>query len=407
MHDEYNALIQQGTWTLVFLPPTKKLLVANGCFVSRKILMVPLLGIKPEKEVYMHQPIGFVDNTHPSMVCKINKALYGLKQAPRAWFSTFSSFLLIQGFKANHCDSSLFVKKTCHFITILLMYVDDILVTGNDSYYIFTLITQMHSTFFMKELGLLKYFLGISVTSSFSSYFLSQKKYATEMLVKASMTNCKSSPSPMTFKSSIDQEDFPFSHPSLYRSLIGALQYLTITRPDLAFVVNHACQFLQTPFTSHFALVKRLLRYLKGTLHLGLQFSPDLLTLHAFSDSDWAGCSLDRRSTTGYCVFLGPNLISWSAKKQPTVSRSFIEAGYRALAQTATELSWIGMLLSDLSISVSAPTLWCDNMSAISLSNNPMFHARSKHIEVDYHMFRKGCSQEVEYSSHLICGSAG
>ncbi|XP_028075976.1 uncharacterized protein LOC114278168 [Camellia sinensis] len=349
----------------------------------------------------MHQLIGFVDNTHHFMVCKLNKALYGLKQAPRAWFSTFSSFLLNQGFQANRCDFSLFVKKTSHSITILLIYVDDILVTRNDSSYISTLITQMHSTFSMKELGLINYFLGISVTSSSSGYCLSQKKYATEILVKADLTNYKSSPSLMTLKSSTDQEDLPFSQLSLYRSLVSALQYFTITRPDLAFVVNHACQFLQTPLTSHFALVKSLLRYFKGTLYLGLQFSLGPLTLHAFSDSDWAGCSLDRRSTTGYCVFLGPNLISWSAKKQPTVSRSSTKAEYRALTQTAIELSWLGMLLSNLSIFVSAPTFWCENMYVISLSTNLVFHARSKHIEVDYHYVRETVAGKKLHIHHI------
>ncbi|XP_028081589.1 uncharacterized protein LOC114283003 [Camellia sinensis] len=292
MKDEYDALIRQGTWTLVSLPPTKKAIGCKWVFrlkknsdgtIARHKARLAAKGFlqTEEEEVYMHQPIGFVDTTHPSMVCKLNKVL-----------------------------------KTSHSITILLIYVDDILLIGSDSSYISSLITHMHSTFSMKELGLLNYFLGIAVTSSSSGYFLSQQKYATEILVKAGMTNCKSSPSPMTITSSSDPAaDLPFSQPSLYRSLVGALQYLTITRPDLAFAVNHACQFLQTPLTSHFALVKRLLRYLKGTLHLGLQFSPGRLTLHAFSDSDWAGCSLDRRSTTGYCAFLGPNLISWSAKK--------------------------------------------------------------------------------------------
>ena len=216
------------------------------------------------------------------------------------------------------------------------------------------------------------------------------------------MTNCKASPSPLPLKTCTDSvDDLPFSQPSLYRSLVGALQYLTITRPALAFAVNHACQFLQSPLTSHFALVKRILRYLKGTLHHGLHFAPGPLTLHAFSDSDWAGCSLDRRSTTGYCVFLGPNLISWSAKKQPTVSRSYTEAEYRALAQTAAELSWRGMLLSDLHITVPAPILWCDNLSAISLSSNPVFHARSKHIEVDYHYVRERVAAKKLFIHHV------
>ncbi|XP_028072572.1 uncharacterized protein LOC114274795 [Camellia sinensis] len=171
------------------------------------------------------------------------------------------------------------------------------------------------------------------VVHSSAGYFLSQSKYALDILAKAGLTNCKPCAAPMSVKpSSTASPSVPFSQPSLYRSLVGALQYLTITRPDIAFAVNHACQAMQSPSEADFAAVKHLLRYLKGSLSHGLQFASGSLDLFAFSDSDWAGCVVDRRSTTGYCVFLGPNLISWSAKKQPTVSRSSTEAEYRALA---------------------------------------------------------------------------
>ncbi|XP_028119278.1 uncharacterized protein LOC114316794 [Camellia sinensis] len=251
----------------------------------------------------------------------------------------------------------------------------------------------MYTTFSMKELDFVNYFLSISVTKATCGYALSQQKYASDSLAKAGMSDCKSYSSSMATKfissSFTTADDCPFSQPALYRSLVGALQYLTLTRPDLAFVVNHLCQFMHSPLTSHLTSVKRLLRYLKGTLSYGLHFSPGPLLLNAYSDSDWAGNVLDRRSTTGYCVYLGPNLISWSAKKQPNVSRSSSEAEYRALAQTLAELSWIGMLLAELHISIPVPTLWCDNLSAIAMSNNHIFHARTKHIEVDYHFVRE------------------
>ncbi|XP_028121913.1 uncharacterized protein LOC114319107 [Camellia sinensis] len=214
----------------------------------------------------------------------------------------------------------------------------------------------------MKELGFINYFLGISVTSSPTGFFLNQAKYATEIL----MLNCKAYASPMAIKSSLSSHsdvDFPFDNPSLYRSLVGALQYLTITHPDLAFAVNSACQHMQCPL-----------------------FSPGPLVLHAYSDSDWAGNTVDHRSTTGFCVSLGLNLISWSAKKHPTVSWSSSEAEYRALAQTAAELSLLAMLLTDLHVSFPTPTLWCDNLSAIAMTTNPVFHARSKHIEVVHYV---------------------
>lgn len=175
----------------------------------------------------------------------------------------------------------------------------------------------------MKKLGDIYYFLGISVHSTSEGLFLSQHKYATEILAKAGMTNCKSYASPMATKPSpTDDTMIPFSQPNLYRSVVGALQYLTITRPDVSFAVNHACQFMHSPTVAHFNAVKRLLQYLQGTLHYGLQFSDSSLDLQAYSDSDWAGSVIDRKSTTGYCVFLGSNLVSWTAKKQCTVSRS-------------------------------------------------------------------------------------
>ena len=167
-------------------------------------------------------------------------------------------------------------------------------------------------------------------------------------------------------------------------------QYLTFTRPDLAFSVHQLCQFISKPTSVHLEATKRVLRYLRGTLHHGICFSPGPLSLTAFSDADWAGDPTDRRFTTGLLVFLGPNPISWSAKKQPTVSCSSTEAEYRALATTAAELSWLRILFKELRIFLPyVPVLWCDNVSAIAFSANLVFHSRIKHLEVDYHYVRE------------------
>lgn len=153
---------------------------------------------------------------------------------------------------------------------------------------------------------------------------------------------------------------------------------------------NRACQHMHSPKHSHFVAVKRILRYIKGVLHQGLLYTPSSLVLTAFSDADWAGDRIDRRSTTGFCLFLGSNLISWCAKKQHTVARSSTEAEYRALAHTAADLTWIQSLLLELGVTSPSPlVIWCDNMSAIALAANPVYHARTKHVELDYHIIRE------------------
>ena len=180
------------------------------------------------------------------------------------------------------------------------------------------------------------------------------------------------------------------SNPSTYRSMVGALQYLIFTRPDLAFSVYQLRQFMQFPTTTHLEAPKRVLRYVRGTLSHGIYFSHGPLTLTPFTDIDWVGDPFDRKSTTGFMVFLGSNPISWSSKKQTTMSRSSTEAEYRALATIAAELSWLRQLFRDLLLFLHhVPVLWCDNVSAIALASNPVFHARTKHVEVDYHFIRE------------------
>jgi len=214
------------------------------------------------------------------------------------------------------------------------------------------------------------------------------------------MVSCKSTNTPMsTSENLFAYEGSPLSveDSSRYRSIVGALQYLTLTRPDISFSVNKVCQYLHAPTTLHWEAVKRILRYLKGTPNLGLRFNrSSSMLVSAFSDADWAGCPDDRRLTGGFAVFLGPNLISWSARKQATVSRSSTEAEYKSLANATTEVMWVQTLLTELKIPhPSAARLWCDNMGATYLSANPVFHARTKHIEVDYHFVRERVARRL------------
>lgn len=241
-------------------------------------------------------------------------------------------------------------------------------------------------------MGSLHYFLGIEIVKHSTGLVLTQAKYATDLLHKAGMEVCTPCASPVSLKTYDPSPDLPFANPELYRTLVGSLQYLTITRPDLAYAMNVVCQHMHSPLDSHFTAVKRILRYIKGTVDQGLKFVKGSLQLTAFSDANWAGDALDRRSTGGYCVFLGSNLISWSAKKQHTVARSSTEAEYKSLANTTAEVMWLVHVLQDLHfpvVSSQLPILWCDNIFAISLASNPVFHLRTKHVEVNFHFVRE------------------
>ena len=213
-----------------------------------------------------------------------------------------------------------------------------------------------------------------------------------DLLARADMSACKPISTPMPCKGRhLSHNSELFSDPSKFRSLVGGLQYLTFTRPDIAYSVNHVCQFMQSPTVAHFQLVKRLLWYVQGIAHFGMKIlTESTLDLYGFFDADWAGCPTTRRSTTGFCTFLGSNCISWSAKKQATVARSSAEAKYRSMASTAAEITWLSFLLRDLGIpQPQVPILHCDNLSALYMSVNPILHARTKHIELDYHYIRE------------------
>ena len=219
----------------------------------------------------MEQPLGYTDPQFPQHVCRPKRALYGLKQAPRAWFHRFSSFLLKLCFHSSQADSSLFVYYSSLGTVYLLLYVDGMVITGSNSSMVQTLITWLSKEFSMKDLGDLHYFLGIEVQANEKGLFLNQTKYALELLQHASMIDAKPISTPCVVGQHLSIEGKLFSDPTMFRSLAGALQYLTITRPDLSFSVNSICQFMHAPTEDHFRALKRILRYVKGTPHHGLQ----------------------------------------------------------------------------------------------------------------------------------------
>ncbi|XP_026383418.1 uncharacterized protein LOC113278911 [Papaver somniferum] len=245
--------------------------------------------------------------------------------------------------------------------------------------------------FATKELGDLVYFLGTEAVRNSDSIILTQKKCTLELLSKANMVDSKPCDTPVIKGARVSIHDgTKLQNASEYRSIVGSLHYLTIIRPGICFPMNYVSQLMHSPTDVHLQLVKRILRYSKGTIGLGITLRKDNLhTLKAYTDSEWASCPDTRRSTSGYKVFLGSNLVSWSSKKQPTVSKSSAKAEYKCLFVASAELKCLVDLLSELHIFVLTPTiLLCDNTSALSLASNLVFHARTKHIEIQYHTVR-------------------
>ncbi|XP_058723404.1 uncharacterized mitochondrial protein AtMg00810-like [Vicia villosa] len=325
-------------------------------------------------------------------VCRLNKSLYGLKQASRQWFEKLTTFLQAQGFLHAHADHTLFTKTDSSSFTAILVYVDDIILTGTSLSMINFLKKSLDDTFHIKDLGQLKFFLGLEVARSSKGISLCQRKYCLELLHDAGLAGCKPVSTPLDASSRLHQDGGSiFSDVTAYRRLVGRLLYLTNTRPDIAFATQQLSQFMSSPTESHCKDALRFLRYLKQSPARGIFLSQASdLQLSGFSDADWGGCVDTRRSISGYCFFIGQSLVSWKAKKHLTVSCSSAEAEYHALASATRELQWLCFLLHDLHQHPSRlPVLYCDSQSALHISINPVFHGRNKHLDIDCHLVRE------------------
>ncbi len=344
-----------------------------------------------EETIFMEQPPGFVAQGETDLVCRLNKSLYGLKQSPRAWFGRFSAVVVEFGLQQCGVDHSVFYGHSRAGKIILIVYVDDIVITGDDNVGIQSLKSFLQTKFQTKDLGSLRYFLGIEVARSKMGINLSQRKYVLDLLEETGLLGAKSVDSPMEPNVKLDAEKGEYlGDPSRYRRLVGKLNYLTVTRPDISFATSVVSQFMESPRTGHWDAVIRILRYLKGTPGRGLLYrNYGHIQIQGYTDADWAG-SYDRRSTSGYCVFMGGNLVSWKSKKQTVVARSSAESEYRAMAYATCELVWLKHLLQELGFEHSSPMeLMCDNQAATHIASNPVFHERTKHIEVDCHFVRE------------------
>ena len=283
-----------------------------------------------EEEIYMEVPPGF--ESKKGMVCKLKKALYGLKQSPRAWFGRLTKVMVTLGYKQSQGDHSLFIKHSnLGGVTALLVYVDDMIVTGNDASEMRNLKQCLLKEFDIKELGRLKYFLGIEVAHSEQGIFISQQKYVLDLLRETWKLWCKPIDTPIEFNHGLcEAPDDPIVDKSAYQRLVGRLIYLAHTRPDIAFAVSVVSRFMHNPKETHLKAIHRILHYLKGNPGRGILFKKgESLTLEAYTDADYAGSLDDRRSTSGYCTLLGGNLVTWRSKKQNVVARSSAESEFR------------------------------------------------------------------------------
>ncbi|KAJ9547801.1 hypothetical protein OSB04_020344 [Centaurea solstitialis] len=330
-----------------------RLFLAFAAHMNFKVYQMDIknafLNGKLNEEVYVAQPPGFVDPKFPDHVYKLNKALYGLKQAPRAWYDTLSTFLLSKGFVRGKIDNTLFLKKYPKHILLVQIYVDDIIFGSTNPKLCEKFELLMKSEYKMSMMGELTFFLGLQIKQSEKGIFINQGKYVHEMLKKFDLTSCTPMKTPMAPPLSLDKDSKgkPVDV-TLYRGMIGSLLYLTASRPDIMYSTCLCARYQAEPKESHLTAVKRIFRYLKGTPNLGLWYSKDSgFHLTAYSDSDFAG--------SGICC---------------------------------AQVLWLRNQLQDYDIQLSKIPIYCDNTSAIAISNNPFLHSKTKHIEVRYHFIR-------------------
>ncbi|GJT97468.1 ribonuclease H-like domain-containing protein [Tanacetum coccineum] len=310
IRNEYTALIKNKTWTLVHRPSDTN--IVRWVDVDETFSSV----VKP----------GTIQ-TVLSLVASRHWLIHQLDVKNAFLHSDLSETVYMHQPPGQGADTA-----------YLLLYVDDIVLTSSSERLLQQIISSLHQEFAMTDLGSLNYFLGISVTRDSSGLFLSQKKYALEILYRAHMNNCNPSRTPIDTESKLGNDGDSVSDPTFYQSLAGSLQYLTFTRPDISYAVQQVCLYMHDPREPYFSALKRILQYVRGTLDYALQlFSSSTTDLVAYSDADWAGCPTTRRSTFGYCVFFGNNLLLWSSKRQSTLSRSSAKAEYRGFANAVAE----------------------------------------------------------------------
>jgi TfoX/Sxy family transcriptional regulator of competence genes len=401
--EQQEGIDYQETFASVVKPMSYKVLfaiaAAHDLEVEQMDVKTAFLYGEIKETVFVELPPG-VDPSidRKTKVCKLRKGLYGLKQSPSIWYKTLSDFLKSLGFRSLLADYSVFIKGDI----IIAVYVDDLLILGSKKNEIQKVKEALSSRFQMKDLGPCQYYLGMKVTRDRANRILrlGQRTYAEKILRDFGMADCKPAATPMETSLNIIPAENGYEAPPeikhWYQGAVGALMYLMLgTRPELAFPISVVSRYAANPTDNHVSAVKRILRYLKGTLNYELNFKGSTSPLVGYTDADWAGDKDTRRSTSGYTFNIGSGAISWSSKRQPTVALSTCEAEYMGQTQAVKEAIWLKGLLVELSdmhnneISPSAVILYGDNQGAIALAKNPVFHGRTKHIDIQHHFVRE------------------
>ncbi|KAJ3701279.1 hypothetical protein LUZ61_004984 [Rhynchospora tenuis] len=419
MNEEMNAIVKNDTWELAMLPKKHKLigmkwvykkklnargeverykarLVAKGykqkAGIDYEEVFVPVARMETIQEVYIEQPPGYIKEGEENKVLKLKKALYGLKQAPRAWNTRIDTYFKEHGFVQCPYEHALCVKVCDDDIMFVALYVDDMIFMGNNNEMIEKFKLEMSKEFEMTDLGLMSYFLGLEVKQDKSGIFVSQEAYAKDVLKRFKMDDCNPVCTPVESGTKLSRyDDGKAVDATQYRSLVGSLRYLMCTRPDIAYGVGLVSRYMEEPKTSHWKAIKRILRYVKGTLSHGLFYSyTDEFDLVGYTDSDWCGDIDDRKSTAGFVFYMGDTTFTWVSKKQPIVTLSTCEAEYVAASSCVCHAIWLRKLLKDMNFARDQPTeIRVDNKSAIELAKNPVHHERSKHIDIRFHFIRE------------------
>ncbi len=392
------------TFALVAKFTTIRCMLAIGATMDLEIHQVDVktafLNGELEEDIYMDQPQGFMQDGKEHLMFKLKKSLYGLKQSPRAWYQRINMFFTHEGFSRSRVDHSLYVKQTGEYLLIVIIYVDDLIILTSNVSILKWLKSRLEDEFEMSDLEELHYCLGMEFERDRANctITMSQSKYIEEVLKRFNMEECKPIGTSLDVNSKLlklMEEEFQGIEEEMqiipYKAVVGSLMYAMVgTRPDLAFPVNMVSQFMSRAGPSHWMAMKRIMRYLKGTLDLKLCLRGKDVSLRGYCDADWGGDANEWHSTTGYIFFVGVGAISWNCKRQPTIALYTTEAEYMATSQCTKEAIWLRKLMMDVGLVQNGATNnMCDNQGCIALAKNSIHHSRTKHIDIQHHFIRE------------------